>query len=198
MVNKNHFSFFFLESVSKYIAVTSWINYYALLHPWVSRIIWWITALVICVCVCDLLKYYDYLDTYGFSVSNILTGVMLTFSWPLKCCFGFYILNLELAFVNYVLLKNDKIKRLFIKQYGIEVLKQRGLNPGAALRQAITAFAKAGGLGIGIFAVGKLVDNYNYSQNYESYLNTLKQMEEARKEGDPHFKPEPPKKGSVF
>ena len=195
-------SFFFFEMVktiinlaSIYIAVTSWINYYALLHPRVSRLIWWFTVLVISACVCDFLKYYDHLVTYGLSVSHVLIGIKSSFSWPLKCCFGFHLLNLELAFVNYVLLKNGQIKRLFIQQYGIELFKQRGLNPGAALRQAMTTLAKAGGLGIGIFAVGKLVDNYHYSNNYESYL---KAMDEARKVGDPQFKPEPPKKSGVF
>ena len=73
-----------LNLVSIYIAVTSWINYYALLHPRVSRLIWWFTVLVISACVCDFLKYYDHLVTYGLSVSHILIGIQSSFSWPLK------------------------------------------------------------------------------------------------------------------
>ncbi|MEM7496041.1 MAG: hypothetical protein AAF471_07990 [Myxococcota bacterium] len=101
----------------------------------------------------------------------------------------------ELALINYLLLKNHQIKNMFIKQYGVELLKQRGLNPGGAFRQAMTTLAKAGGLGLGIFAVGKIVDNSHYSHNYGEYL---KAMEDARKVGDPQFKPEPPKKSGVF
>ncbi|BEI31815.1 hypothetical protein BSKO_mt0067 (mitochondrion) [Bryopsis sp. KO-2023] len=184
-----------LQWISQYIWFTSFLNYYALLHPRVSRIIWWWTALVISLSVVDFLNYYNYLVTAGLSVSNLLIGMQYSFSWWLKCCFGFHLLIFELALMNYLLLKNHQIKNMFIKQHGLELLKQRGLNPGGAFRQAMTTLAKAGGLGIGIFAVGKIVDNSHYSHNYEAYL---KAMEDARKVGDPQFKPEPPKKSGVF
>lgn len=95
--------------LSFYIYLTSFVNFFTLLHPIVSRLVLWSIISVIGLNVCDLLEFNKLLTTQGFSINSIFAGFWLTFSWPLKCAFSVYPITLELVFVNYILLKSQRV-----------------------------------------------------------------------------------------
>nr|YP_009504801.1 hypothetical protein [Caulerpa lentillifera]AST24276.1 hypothetical protein [Caulerpa lentillifera]QKS32227.1 hypothetical protein [Caulerpa lentillifera] len=152
--------------LSFYIYLTSFVNFYTLLHPIVSRLVLWCIILVIGLNVCDLLKLSTYLSTQGFSINSIFAGFWLTFSWPLKCALSVYPITLELVFVNYILLKSQRVKDHFIESYGVELLKKRGLNPSASLfRTVVAKMSQITAAAVGFHTVGKIVEgNYYWSR----------------------------------